>query len=53
MEWLSAVVLVLLLAAFMWRSGASAGQTMFIVGLAILGIVATALFWDFVAGGHG
>jgi len=52
-EWLSAIVLLLLMGAFMWRSGASARQIAIVVGVAALAIVATALFWDWVASGDG
>ena len=52
-EWLSAVVLLVLMGAFMWRSGASTRQVAIVVGVAALAILATALFWDWVASGDG
>lgn len=44
-EWLSAVVVVLVVAVTFWRTGASAVATVFVVGLCIVAVVATALVW--------
>ncbi len=53
LEWLSALVLVALLAGFMWRGGASAAQIASVIGLVVLAILATALCWDALISGDG
>lgn len=46
LEWLSAGFLLALLAGFMFRGGASWQQVVMVVGLAAIGILATAWMWD-------
>jgi hypothetical protein len=50
-EWLSAIVVVALVALFAWRSGAPSRQIALIAGIVALGIAATALFWTWATRG--
>lgn len=45
-ESISAAVVVLLVAAFLWLTGASAKMTLVVPILCVAGIVLTAVFWN-------
>jgi hypothetical protein len=51
-EWISAAVLLALLALFLWWSGAAPRQIALVTAAVLLGIVATAAVWDFLES-HG
>jgi hypothetical protein len=46
-EWISAAVLVVLVALFLWRTGAAPEQIALVTACLALGILGTAAVWDY------